>query len=224
MQNTKYKGILFDLDGTLLDTQPDFHFILSQMAQARGLEPMSYGALKPLVGLGSKAMVLGQFPDLKPDSAEIAALKEEFLKIYRANVGEAVTRQRLFPGILDLIQKLNQANIPWGIVTNKYEDLARIAVKNAGVSGHGILVGCDTCQHAKPHPEPVLYAASELGLEASDILFVGDSETDMEAGFEAKTGLALVAWGYGTANLDRDYYGYLEIDDPLKLLEHTFIF
>lgn len=215
-----YQAVLFDLDGTLVDTQPDFHCILTQMAKVRAVEPIEYEVLRPLVNLGAQALLQAQFPLAIGDFALLAQLHQEFIDVYKSNLLHQKSRHRLFPGIQALLNQLNQRQIPWGIVTNKHEALARAVIDNLGLLGDGILVGGNTCAHAKPHPEPVLYAASVLDFKPPSILFVGDSETDMMAGSAAHTGLGLVAWGYSAAEAELGKYNCHFFEQPNQILSH----
>ena len=186
-------AILFDLDGTLIDSAPDLAGACNDMRIERGLEALPYAQLRAMVGSGARGMVGAGF-GLKPDDAGYFALRDEFLSRYEARM----TREtRIFPEVPPLLAGLAAAGVPWGIVTNKATRFAAPLVAALGLAeASGTLVCGDTTPHSKPHPEPLLEAARRLGVAATECAYVGDDRRDVEAGRAAGMRTVVAAWGY----------------------------
>ena len=183
-----FRAVLFDLDGTLIDSAPDLTGAANDMLAARGLTPVPYESLRPLCGSGARGMIGGAF-GIAPGDERFDALKREFLDIYEARM------LRLTGVFAEVAAMLGELQLPWGIVTNKAERFALPLVEALRLPAK-IVVGGDTTPHTKPHPAPLLEAARRIGAEADACIYVGDDERDMIAGKAAGMQTAAVAWGY----------------------------
>ncbi|MBX3716663.1 MAG: phosphoglycolate phosphatase [Burkholderiales bacterium] len=189
---TALRAVLFDLDGTLADTAPDMARTVNAMRAARSLPPVPLAAVRPFVSRGARGMIGAAF-GVTPEHGEFAAMREEFLAIYAENL---CVDTRLFPEMDELLDLLDDRGLAWGVVTNKFERLARSVIDGLGIGARtAVLVGGDTCERAKPFPDPLLHAASVLSLAPSAVLYVGDDERDVQAARAA--GMPVLAAGYG---------------------------
>lgn len=193
------QAVLFDLDGTLIDSAPDLGAAADQMRTDRGMAPLPLARYRPMAGAGARGM-LGVAFGIAPDSPEFAALREEFFANYEARM---LRHTQVFDGVVKLVEALCARGLQWGVVTNKSarftEPLTRaiplFETARAIVSG-------DTTPHAKPHPEPLFEAARRLGIEAARCMYVGDDERDIVAGRAA--GMRTVAATYGYMGAEAD--------------------
>ncbi len=193
-------AVLFDLDGTLLDSAPDFVATANRMLQARGMGEVSLEQLRPAVSKGSRAMLAVAFPQM--GEAERHALVPEFLEIYEALIGQYA---QLFDGVETMLQALEQAGSTWGIVTNKPEYLARLILPQQGWQQRcAVLIGGDTLAERKPHPLPLQVAAHQINIGVAACVYVGDDERDILAARAAGMPSVAALWGYR-----------LDADDPL---------
>lgn len=186
------KVVLFDLDGTLLDSAPDMLATVNRMRAARGQGPMALEALRPHVSRGSRAMSSVAFPEL---GGEVPAeLVREFLDTYAQELGR---HGQPFDGVPALLEAIEAAGSRWGIVTNKPEYLARQVLPGLGWDDRcAVLVGGDTLAERKPHPLPLLHAARALGVAAAECAYVGDDARDIEAARAAGMPALVALWGY----------------------------
>lgn len=210
------KAVLFDLDGTLLDSAGDFLFTVNRMRAARGLAPITLEALRPFVSRGARAMLGAAFPDAAQEVRE--AWLPEFLDIYQGQIGQ---HGRAFPGIETLLHTLEAHGTVWGIVTNKPEYLAREIVPQLGwETRSAVLVGGDTFPVKKPHPLPLLMAAERIGVAARECVYVGDDLRDITAARAAGMRSVAVLWGYRSADDDPASWGAdALVEQPECLLE-----
>jgi phosphoglycolate phosphatase len=186
-------AVLFDLDGTLIDSAPDLAGACNDMRIERGLAPLPYESLRAMVGSGARGMV-GEGFGLKPDDDGYFLLRDEFLRRYEARMTQET---RVFPAVLPLLAGLAEDGIAWGIVTNKAARFAAPLVEALGfAAASGALVCGDTTPHSKPHPEPLLEAARRLGLTPAACVSVGDDRRDVDAGRAAGMRTIVAAWGY----------------------------
>ncbi len=187
------RAVLFDLDGTLADTAPDMARTVNAMREARRLPPVPLDAVRPFVSRGARGMIGAAF-GLGPEDAAFAAMREEFLAIYSDNL---CIETRLFPEMEALLDGLEAGGLAWGVVTNKFERLAQAVIEGLGLASRAaVLVGGDTCERAKPFPDPLLHAARALALAPAQILYVGDDERDVQAARAAGMPVLAAAYGY----------------------------
>ena len=191
------QAVLFDLDGTLIDSAPDLGAGANRMRERRGLPALALHRYRAMAGAGARGM-LGVAFGIKPSMPGYAALKEEFFQSYEADL---LGHTAAFEGIADMLAALSARGLPWGIVTNKSERFTTpIAALMPVLRGCAVAVSGDTTAHAKPHPAPVLEACKRLNLKPGQVLYVGDDERDITAGNAAGTLTAACTWGYLGAN------------------------
>jgi len=213
------RAVLFDLDGTLIDSAPDLAGAGNDMRVARGLAPHPLSHYRPMVGAGARGMV-GRAFDIGPQDPAFAALRDEFLQRYEARMTQ---QTRVFPEMLPVLAALDAGAMPWGIVTNKATRFSAPLVHALRLMPPAAALVCgDTTPHAKPHPEPLLEAARRLGVPASDCVYVGDDLRDVQAGRAAGMTTVAVLWGYLGADEPIDSWGADHLvqtpNDLLKLL------
>lgn len=212
------RAVLFDLDGTLIDSAEDLARAANAMRADRGLPPLPLAQYRPHGGSGARGM-LGQAFATAPGQPAYEALKREFLDRYEGMMYDSTLP---FIGIPEELAGLTAAGLAWGIVTNKAERFALPLTKALQLEAQA-LVGGDTTGHAKPHPAPLLEAARRLGVAPQACLYVGDDERDVIAGRAAGMGTAVAAWGYLGPQAEYRLWGAdAELNEPgdlLKLLE-----
>ena len=186
------EAVLFDLDGTLADTAPDLARTVNMMLANRGLAPVALDKVRPHVSQGARGMIMSAFA-IGTGHPDFSAMRDEFLDLYAGNL---CIDSRLFPGMESLLAHLEDESIAWGVVTNKMERLARPLIEGLGLGRRAaIVVGGDTCARAKPFPDPLLFAATSMGIAPGNVLYVGDDERDVRAARAA--GMPVVVAGYG---------------------------
>ena len=211
------RAVLFDLDGTLIDSAPDLAAAADKMRTDRGLPSLPYAFYRPLAGAGARGMLKVAF-DMTPDHQDFMTLREEFFANYEAAM---TVHTYVFDGVVDLIDHILLRPMPWGVVTNK---MARFtdpltAAMPLFASARAIVSG-DTTPHPKPHPEPLFEAARRLGLPPQVCLYVGDDERDIAAGRAAGMPTVAATYGYLGEKTDVSSWGAdLSVDSPNKLLQ-----
>ena len=186
-------AVLFDLDGTLIDSAPDLGAAADKMRTDRGMESLPLALYRPMAGAGARGMIAVAF-GLTPDDARFLELKEEFFRNYEARMTERTT---VFDGVAELIVQINQAGFKWGVVTNKSARFTVPLTKAMPLfSTAQTIVSGDTTPHSKPHPAPLLEAARQLDLAPSRCIYVGDDERDIVAGRAAGMPTVAAAYGY----------------------------
>ena len=188
-----FQAVLFDLDGTLVDTAPDLGLALNLLRARHGLPPLPAEEIRPHASHGARGLLKIGF-GLDAGSMQFEAYRNDFLNLYAENI---CRDSRLFEGVPDLLDVLEARRIPWGVVTNKPARFTEplLSLLNLAERAATIVSG-DTCPQPKPHPDPMHYAAEELGLPASACLYVGDAERDVEAARAAGMQAVVALWGY----------------------------
>jgi phosphoglycolate phosphatase len=197
------EAVLFDLDGTLIDSAPDLGAAADKMRTDRGMPSLPLADYRPMAGAGARGM-LGVAFGLTPEHADFGALKEEFFTNYEACMTE---RTYAFDGVAELIAQISGAGLKWGVVTNKSARFTLPLTRRMPlfVTAQTIISG-DTTPHAKPHPAPLLEAARQLQVEPGRCVYVGDDERDIVAGRAA--GMPTVAAAYGYLGATADTQGW----------------
>jgi phosphoglycolate phosphatase len=212
-----WRAVLFDLDGTLIDSAPDLAGAGNEMRVARGLQPLPYAAFRPMVGAGARGMV-GIALGVGPVDDGYDDLRTEFLDRYAVRMTSAT---RVFDDVPPLLARLRDAGVPWGIVTNKAMRFAEPLVRALGLDREAAALVCgDTTPHAKPHPAPLLEAARRLAAPPSSCVYVGDDLRDVQAGRAAGMATVIAAWGYlGLGESIETWGADHVIAAPMNLLE-----
>jgi phosphoglycolate phosphatase len=205
------EAVLFDLDGTLLDTAPDLVNALFKLCDEEGQPPPTFDFAANHVSTGAMGLVRLAFPDRDDDVREI--LRQRLVDTYADNLYE---HTQLYPGMAEVLEQLEDQNILWGVVTNKLlgltEPLLELMYLRARMA---TVVGGDSTDNRKPHPEPILLALEEMGVAAEKTIYVGDAPTDIESGKAADTITVAVTWGYIIpGNNPRDWQADYTIDHP----------
>ncbi|MFG3452872.1 N-acetylmuramic acid 6-phosphate phosphatase MupP [Stutzerimonas stutzeri] len=211
----RLRAVLFDMDGTLLDTAPDFIAVAQAMRLARGLDRIPDQQVRDVVSGGARAMVLSAF-DVDPLSDEFEALRLEFLARYQDH---CAVESRLYDGMTELLVEIEKSNLIWGVVTNKPLRFAEPIMHQLGLSSRSAVLVCpDHVSKSKPDPEPMLLACNQLDLDPSRVLFVGDDLRDIESGRAAGSRTAAVRYGYIHPDDDPDTWGAdVVVNHPLEL-------
>ena len=192
MKQREITAVLFDLDGTLLDTAPDMEAALNTLRTEEGLEDLPYALARAQVSHGSSGLVSLAFPAASGPSFE--ALRARFLALYNERL--AVDTQ-LFAGCGSLLDALEAQGLRWGIVTNKPGYLATPLLQALSLSARaGCIVAGDTLPQRKPHPAPLLHAAALLGVDAASCLYIGDAERDVQSARAAGMSVLVASYGY----------------------------
>ncbi len=192
-----YKGVFFDLDGTLADTAPDLVAAANLLRIARGLAPLPYEVLRPTASAGARGLIQGAF-GYDNQHPQFEELRDEFLANYEKDI---CVHSKLFDGMDDLLQELEKEQVLWGIVTNKVERFTHPLLKLMSLHERSAaIVGGDTTPYSKPHPAPILKAAEICNINPAQCLYVGDDLRDIEAGRAA--GMKTVAAAYGYCGCD----------------------
>jgi N-acetyl-D-muramate 6-phosphate phosphatase len=204
--------ILFDLDGTLIDTAPDLAYALNTLLEEAGLEAKTFEKIKPLVAFGGKALIKFGF-NCDEEHPEFSKRHQKLLEIYTNNID---LNSKPFEGVSALIKTLKERQINWGIVTNKPEYLTHLLLQKLNINVDVVVCG-DTLEFSKPHPAPLLYACAQFSVDPKRCIFVGDDKNDMLAGSNA--GIKTVAVTYGYGNVEQNWNYDYKINHVQELLE-----
>lgn len=214
-QRRVLRAVLFDLDGTLLDTAKDMVEALNELRREEHLLPLPYAMVRGLVSHGAARLVQAGFATAGAERA--AALQARYLTLYR----DCVSRQtRLFDGMDEVLRSLQARDIKTGIVTNKPAWLTEPLLEDLGLRAQlACVVSGDTLEQRKPHPAPMLYAAQLAGVSAADCIYVGDAERDIQAAHAAAMPALVAAYGYLEAGENWQAWGAEgHLNRPLDLL------
>jgi len=201
--SSQLNGVLFDLDGTLVDTAPDMVGILQDMLRDHGLEPVPYELGRANVSNGAIGLLKVGFP---AEQAELnSPLHREYLERYEQRI---CVDSVVFPGLEELLVALESQQVLWGIVTNKPERLTMPLLRELGLdSRSACTVSGDSLTERKPHPAPMFLACELAGLTPGDTIYVGDAARDIEAGRAAGMATIAAAYGYITDDDDASNWG-----------------
>ena len=212
------EAVLFDLDGTLVDTAPDMGGALNRLLVQESMAPIPLQTIRPYVSQGGLVLTRLGFAGKVPDS-EIEPLRQRFLELYRERVAD---ESRLFDGFDAVLEHIEARGMPWGIVTNKPEWLTLPLLEGLGLDRRAaVVIGGDTLAERKPHPLPLQVAAQHLEIDCENCVYVGDDERDVVAGKAARMKTLVAAYGYiedaaAVAGWNADGF----IDSPRDLLQH----
>ena len=213
---TDIEAVLFDLDGTLIDSAPDLGGAADKMRTDRGLPPFLLERYRPMAGSGARGM-LGIAFGMTPDHADFETMKEEFF----VNYEQCMTQRTFaFDGVDALIQSLVARQLPWGVVTNKSARFTDPLTRDMALfASAAVVISGDTTPHAKPHPEPLFEAARRLRIDPKRCMYVGDDHRDIVAGLAAGMGTVAATYGYlGTAADTSKWGAHAAISTPNALL------
>lgn len=198
IQDGAFDLVLFDLDGTLVDTAPDMVTTLQEMQCAHGYHPVAYDLGRSNVSNGAMGLLRIGFPDMDEESR--ATMVGEYVERYARRLCE---ESKVFAGLDVLLDSLDDADCPWGVVTNKPEHLTNPLLEQLGLASRSACtISGDTLPVRKPEPDPLLLGCDIAGVEAHRSIYVGDAARDIEAGLRA--GAATIAAGYGYITEDDD--------------------
>ena len=200
--------VLFDLDGTLVDSAPDLAGAVNEQRSRRGLAGLPYEVLRPVAGSGARGMI-GRAFGLRPGDAGYEGLRDEFHEIYAQRL---MVLTAPFERVGVMLDALEARGLPWGVVTNKAMRMASPILEALGWAARArVLIGGDSTPYTKPHPAPLLEAADRLGAAPARCVYVGDDPRDMRAGRAAGMATLAAAWGY------------LGEDEPLQAWAHDHV-
>lgn len=209
------RNVLFDLDGTLIDTAADLGFALNQQRLARGLPELSVADIRSHASSGARGLLLKGF-GLKPEDASYLQMRDEFLDLYEQNICRSSS---LFPGMDYLLNQIESRGLAWGIVTNKAERFTLPLLQALKLTDRAACIVCgDTTPYAKPHPAPLLEAMQRIRASAEDCVYVGDDERDVQAGHAAGMPVVVVLYGYlGSGRPPEEWGADSLVDSPRAL-------
>ncbi|MFM9921536.1 HAD-IA family hydrolase [Variovorax sp. H27-G14] len=217
MKGAETKAVLFDLDGTLIDSAPDLGAAADKMRTDRGLASLPLDLYRPMAGAGARGM-LGVAFGITPEAAEFPALREEFFVTYEQRM---LLNTQVFDGVQSLIDALREHGLLWGVVTNKSMRFTDPLTRSIPLfATAGAVVSGDTTPFAKPHPEPLHEAARRLGVPSQACIYVGDDERDIIAGRAAGMRTVAATYGYmGSQGDSTRWNADASISSPLELLK-----
>jgi N-acetyl-D-muramate 6-phosphate phosphatase len=212
----RFQAILFDLDGTLVDSAPDLAGAANDLRALHGQPPLPYEALRPLAGSGARGMVGAAF-GLAPADEGYAALRDAFLELYALRL---LRMSSVFDEVPALLAGIESRGRPWGVVTNKALHLAEPLLAGLALRQRAaVVVGGDSTPHTKPHPEPLLHAVRNLGVDARQCVYIGDDARDVQAGRAAGMATVAAAWGYLGQGEAVEHWGADQVaSSPMALL------
>lgn len=189
----RFEGVFFDLDGTLADTAPDLVAAANRLLLSKNRSPMPYETLRPMASAGARGLIQKSF-GIGKDHPEFIPLRDEFLNYYEEAL---LVDSKLYEGMEELLQRLEEHQVPWGIVTNKQKRFTNPLTKRMGLfqRAHCVVSG-DTTPFAKPHAEPVLHAARIAKVNPQQSIYIGDDIRDIVSGKAAGMQTAAAIYGY----------------------------
>ena len=214
LNGTPISAVFFDLDGTLIDSAPDLIDAMRRLRAELGEPTIAMNKVGMVVSKGGRAMLRAGFPGI--DEARVEALLPRYLDLYAQQIALLT---RTFDGIDAVLANFDARALPWGIVTNKPEHLARSVVAELGLAARSaVLVGGDTLAKRKPDPEPLLHAAQLANVDARRSIYVGDDARDIEAGRAAGMRTVAAGWGYLDGENPHDWGADIVVARPQDLI------
>lgn len=213
----KLSCVLFDLDGTLVDTAPDLIACLNFGLQEHGFSAVSYEYVKPHVSFGAIAMINASIEN-SVNEEKRAAILNSMLFEYENNIARF---SQFFDGMTDVLEFIESQNLSWGIVTNKRERFAFPLVEALNLQHRAACVICgDTTPNPKPHPAPLFAACEKIGVSVEECVYIGDAAHDILAGKNAGMLTLAATYGYLQANENAENWGANALlDSPKNLVE-----
>ncbi|MBY5945399.1 phosphoglycolate phosphatase [Photobacterium rosenbergii] len=212
----KIKAVLFDLDGTLLDTAPDMANAANRVLADYDQPPLTQQQIQANTSMGAKGLLTAGFGTI-PDHLDIMTLREEFLRYYEDNI---CVNTSFYQGVTALLAQLEVKGIQWGIMTNKPGFLTDMLLPFFPELQRAQTIVCgDTLAVAKPHPEPLLHASQQMGVDHRDCIYIGDIEKDMIAAKAANMAGYVAGWGYiGDDHTPSDWQAQGVLSHPSEIL------
>lgn len=212
----KIKSVLFDLDGTLLDTAPDLTFVLNQLRKTHQLDNLEIEIVRPLVSKGLKAM-LHYALGIDENHPAYKKKREQFFELYQFHLADST---QFFTNMDKVLDYLEQHHLPWGIVTNKLTQYTLLLLKALRLDHRPACIVCgDTLSKSKPNPDPILYALELLHCLPENCIFIGDSANDIIASKSAGTHSLVALYGYiDTAEKPLNWHADGYIHDPIEII------
>lgn len=209
------QAVLFDLDGTLVDTAPDLGLALNMQRERHGLPALSQATIRPYASHGSRGL-LGIGFDMKPEHSDFAAMRDEYLDLYDQVLTQSPV---MFEGVGELLAAIENAGMRWGVVTNKPRRFTQPLMEAMGLVGRAAcIVSGDDATRPKPHPDTLLLACDLAGTGPSSCIYVGDAERDIQAGRAAGMRTVVARYGYLDAQDKPESWGAeILIDSPREL-------
>jgi len=212
-----FSAVLFDLDGTLVDTAPALAFALNSLLKEHNQPVLDYALIRPVASHGSAGLLKLGF-NIEPDHTDYPLLQQRFLTLYHHNIARETA---LFDGMETVLSALENLHIPWGIITNKPAFLTHPLVNKLKLTERtSCVVSADTTAHSKPHPEPMLYACNHINIHPEQCLYLGDAERDIQAGNTVNMQTIIALYGYLSDHDQPDtWQADLSINHPLDILD-----
>lgn len=203
IQDNEFSLVLFDLDGTLVDTAPDMVATLQEMQADHGYERIAYDLGRANVSNGAMGLLRVGFPDIDEEGRQI--MVGEYVERY---ADQLCDQTRIFAGLDTLLEQLDGVGCPWGVVTNKPEHLTNPLLEALGLADRSVCaISGDTLSVRKPEPGPILLGCDIAGVDAYRSIYIGDAERDIEAGLRAGAATIAAAYGYITEDDDPREWG-----------------
>ncbi|PID43388.1 MAG: phosphoglycolate phosphatase [Gammaproteobacteria bacterium] len=215
---TTVKAVLFDLDGTLVDTAPDFVFVVNEQRARHGLAALDDSGIRNAVSNGARALIQLSF-GLSAEEEGFAPLLDELLELY---LSELAVRSCLFDGMEAVLSELESRHIPWGIVTNKPRRFTQPLLKGLGLDRRCAVTVCpDDVTNTKPDPEPLFLACSKIKVTPQSTVYVGDHARDIQAGKNAGMRTIAAAYGYISSPEEaRQWHADHSVNHPLEITDY----
>jgi N-acetyl-D-muramate 6-phosphate phosphatase len=192
--STGIECVLFDLDGTLIDTAADFEQVLSILTDESGISRVTSQSIHNTVSDGARALIRLAFA-IDDQHETFESLLQRLLDLYYLQLEN--TQAKAYPGMMNLLAQLDESNIPWGVVTNKPEKFTLRLLKNLGLLARcGVVICPEHVSNRKPHPEPLLLACEKLQCDTARTVYIGDHIRDVQAAKNADIIAVAAAYGY----------------------------